>query len=336
MRRGEILPGSVRALLETLRLWPNFVDLDPVPITHILSSWGRSSIWVNDLSLHPFGCSWAIQRDAFDRMLRNESIAAGAVYLRASFRAASRHENEWVIHARKSTRIEYAVSNFLVDATGKVSAFARALGIAKRRLDKLVALSTVVHTSHKSFSLSHALSLETCPNGWWYSAPLPNSQLTFCFLTDPGEFSTCKSSRVEEWRRALSGSRFMKEQLRFCTPIKSVEITAAFSASLERSSGEGWSAVGDSASSVDPLCGAGVARALESGIECARCIRASMDNCIDALHGYEMRERRLFLNAETMRAFEYSRETQWPQHRFWAARRASNIDMTHTAGNYAG
>jgi flavin-dependent dehydrogenase len=256
-------------------------------------------------------------------MLREAAITAGAMYLRASLRAADRHKNEWLINARASTCTEYAVSNFVVDATGKVSAFARALGVPKHRADRLMALSTVLDTRHNAFSFSHALSVETCANGWWYSTPLPNSQLTLCFLTDPGELSTRKSYRAQGWQRALGGSRFVKEQLRFCGPITSVNTAAAFSASLECLCGQGWSAVGDAASSVDPLCGAGVARALESGIECAKCIQASLDGSSDAMHDYEIKERRVFLNAEKMRAFEYARETQWPHHRFWEVRKTA-------------
>jgi flavin-dependent dehydrogenase len=327
LERGEILPGSVRALLETLRVWPNFVELNPVPINQILSLWGSSSIWVNDLSLHPFGCSWAIHRNAFDHMLREAAITAGAVYLRASFRAARRHKNEWLIQARVSTRSEdavYAVSTFVVDASGKVSAFARAMGVEKRRIDRLMALSTVLDTGHFAFSFSHALSVETCANGWWYSTPLRNSQLAFSFLTDPGELRTEEPYRVQEWQRALEGCRFIKEQLRLCSPVSTVNVTPAFSASLQRFYGQGWLAVGDAASSVDPLCGAGVARALETGIKSAKCIQTSFDGRLDAMQDYEIRERRVFINAERMRELEYTRESQWPSRGFWRSRRNGN------------
>jgi flavin-dependent dehydrogenase len=332
LQRGEILPGSVRALLETLRVWPNFLELDPVPIMQILSAWGSPSMWVNDLSLHPFGCSWAIQRDAFDQMLREAAITAGAVYLRASLRAARHHKGSWLTQGRALTRSECAVSNFVVDATGKVSAFARAMGVEKRRVDRLLALSTVLEAGHNAFSFSHVLSVETCPNGWWYSTPLPNSQLTLSFLTDPGELSTQTQYRVQRWQHALEGCRFIKEQLRLCGPVATVNVSPAFSASLERFCGQGWLAVGDAASSVDPLCGAGVARALEAGIECAKCIQASLDGRTDAMQAYEAKERRAFVNAEKMRAFEYAREAQWPNQPFWKSRKALNTIETPTFG----
>jgi hypothetical protein len=58
-------------------------------------------------------------------------------------------------------------------------------------------------------------------------------------------------------------------------------------------------------------------------LKCAKCIRARLNGDAGIMQRCEMKERRLFLNAEKMRTFEYARETQWPHHRFWEARKTA-------------
>ena len=104
----------------------------------------------------------------------------------------------------------------------------------------------------------------------------------------------------------------------------SVNVMPAFSASLSCLYGDGWTAVGDAASSVDPLCGAGMARALESGIDCAKCIGTTFHGRVNAMQDYEIKQRKVFTNADNMRLREYTREAQWQNNQFWISRRNGN------------
>ncbi len=89
--------------------------------------------------------------------------------------------------------------------------------------------------------------------------------------------------------------------------------------------GEDWLAVGDAASTYDPLAAQGVTKALQSGIFAGYAIG-------DALgHGDRRglsRYRRFvetgFAQHETVRQRYYDLESRWPDEPFWSRRRSSS------------
>ena len=93
---------------------------------------------------------------------------------------------------------------------------------------------------------------------------------------------------------------------------------------LDRIAGDGWIAVGDAASMVDPLSSTGVLKALRSGAEAADRIAEYLAGDTSALGHYENSIRSDFRTYLGARWRQYAIEARWPREPFWARRISEN------------
>src|SRR5262249_39615562 len=89
---------------------------------------------------------------------------------------------------------------------------------------------------------------------------------------------------------------------------------------LDRVAGPGWLAVGDAASAIDPLSGAGIAKSLLGAIAAARAADRGLAGSIAPLAAYAETIRSDFEGARRMGAAYYGRERRWPASPFWRRR----------------
>jgi flavin-dependent dehydrogenase len=139
----------------------------------------------------------------------------------------------------------------LTDASGRSAVLARRLGARRIPVDHLCCASMDVREPGITGTWT-----ESVPNGWWNLCALPeygtlsfySTALTIRQFTS----GTASGSQISHNLRSLLG------QARLGDPIA----RACGSSQLDRSAGDGWIAVGDAASTFQPLASAGIAKAL--------------------------------------------------------------------------
>src|SRR5262249_30360679 len=101
--------------------------------------------------------------------------------------------------------------------------------------------------------------------GWWYSFGLPQNKLIVALITDPTVVKLAAGTRQSVWDVTLSQAPHTKR--RIGNEAKRLSVASVESARLNRMSGEGWIAIGDAATSFDPLSSHGLCNALEQAMD---------------------------------------------------------------------
>jgi 2-polyprenyl-6-methoxyphenol hydroxylase-like FAD-dependent oxidoreductase len=232
----EVLSGRATAALLALG-WYDDVVSRARPCDAIVSRWASAQYVERPALLEPGGLGLIVDRAWFDPLVRRLAVRDGVrrVVAPAQVPAARRR----------------------VLATGKHARFAglrRALGPSR------VAL-TAAYSNGAVRDLAHRLAVEAVPDGWW-SAVDDGRSVAVTYVTDPVVLR--RGGRPEDvWRTAVRdgpgwlpvGCASARPRVR---PIRSC---------LQAGDG-GPVRVGDSALSVDPLSGHGLALALETGLRC--------------------------------------------------------------------
>ncbi len=264
----------------------------------IVSAWGTSSPLVQDFVSNAHGAGWHIDRNRFDAMLCQEATIAGAtVFLGCLVQPSPISGGGWRIGGIKAA--------FLVDASGHTG-----LRIdeehAYQKDDTLLAIAVRLRGVQSS---DLRTIVETTPQGWWYTAPIPNGQTIAMFFTDPAIYAEQGIVLGEQ----LGHAPLTAHRLRSST-ILSSRVLHVPSACRRKIFGEGWAAVGDSASAYDPLSGRGIFKAIRHGVAAAEAITSGrMDE-------YAARVQREFEEYVRQRRMHYASEQRWKEAIFWRKR----------------
>jgi flavin-dependent dehydrogenase len=105
---------------------------------------------------------------------------------------------------------------------------------------------------------------------------------------------------------------------------------------LDPVAGPGWLAVGDAASTYDPLMSQGIHKALSDGIEAAGAIAAAVGasggSTVEIRDGYTGRVLASFEEYLANREYFYGLEERWPRSDFWQRRQAARLPRLAAAG----
>lgn len=324
-RVGEVLAPDVLRPLQQLGVWPRFMRDGHLPAQGILSSWGDGTPLCRDFLCHPFGSGWTVDRRRFDASLAEAAAEAGA---RVFLGTTARHEvragagGRWQIETTSDDGHAGRVFSapYVVHATGR----ARALRCGVRtRLDRLIASVVLLKRRTPHPDSDSRVFVEACPDGWWYSAHLPDDTVVVAFLTDADLLPRSRAGAAAHMARRLADTSLTKWWLQSWEPEPPIYRVAAHSC---------WSpidddqriAAGDALMSTDPLSGDGVVSALDSGrlaaaaiLERARGDHAALRRCLATV-----RER--FLTYRSRHGERYRLEQRWPSSPFWARRHLSS------------
>ena len=327
---GECLPGSVRPLLERAGLWPEFRQSGHLPSFGTRSAWGSPALTVRDFLFSPFGCEWHIDRVRFDRMLVGAAVASGARHLAPrALRAVERDlGRDWRLTLSEGGGATRIRASFVIDATGRSSAFARRVGVRRLCADRLVAVAGQPVVTAESPALESVLLVEAVPDGWWYSAPLPGGTLVAVYVTDAGAIARRQLNSPDGWWTKLGASVHTRRRVERHGRRSSGSPTTvpADTSRLERVAGPGWLAAGDAAFACDPLCSRGLMAAVAGGFEAARTASAWLAGDEDAVDVYAQGIARHYAAYLLNRKSYYALERRWPDAPFWRRRR-SNVSL---------
>ncbi len=319
LRVGETIQPPTSELLKQLGVWESFLKDTHLPSSGVASAWGTSQIAYSDFIFKVQGKGWHLNRNVFDKRMLNFAAEKGAtIFSNTRFKKARRDKDRWGIEC-DSLNLK---AKFIVDASGRNSAFAKQQGSNKILFDDLHGIYTYWRQPKdalKKFGTSHTL-VESVENGWWYSALLPNNVLAVAFMTDTLEIKTQELKKTAMYLKQLkksthTGKRICDHELQ-STP--SIKVAASFE--LDNIVGDAWLSVGDSASAYDPLSSYGIQKALQNGIKAGATIKTALSGDFSVLKKYEENIKQEFENFLTMRFTYYGMETRWSEHPFWKSR----------------
>jgi len=306
-RYGETLPPEVNPVLRELGLWEAFLSLSPLEAPGIVSIWGDPTPAEVDFVRGAHGPGWHVERNRFDRMLIAEAENAGVqVHSPRCVNTCFAEDGYWCVEGLRS--------RFVVDASGRNGI--RLEGTADREIDdRLLAIAlSVSYASNGSRDLR--TYIETTSKGWWYTAPLPDGTVIAMFITDPvvyreeGILINDQLKAAPLTARRLNSGSVVDQRVLHITSSCRREVC-----------GRTWVAVGDSASSFDPISGRGIFKALRDAKSAAAAVAASLIGDMDPIQLYAGRMRHEYDEYVRQRRLHYSAERRWPEHAFWQARR---------------
>jgi len=201
---------------------------------------------------------------------------------------------------------------WVFDCSGRRSSFARALGAVRRIADKQIAVSVVGARRHIDADLT--TTIETCLEGWWYTAPFPGDRRIFTLFTNGETLAHCGARSLEGFRELAERTRHISSllaagSLRNNPP----EVVLANSSVLLTAAGEQWFAAGDAAASLDPLASAGIIDAVKSA-------KSAVEASLQVESRPEDYSRAVFERySEQLRTQSsyYRMENRWPTSGFW-------------------
>ena len=319
-RVGETLPPAAGPLLRHLGVWDAFQAQGHRAAYGTTAAWGDARPAENDFFLQLHSVGWHLDRAAFDAMLCGQAEARGARVLRGTRVAGAERDGEgWRLRLADGGVLR---ARFVVDATGAGAHFARRHGGARVRVaDRLAGFCRFFR---ETGAADPRTRVEAFADGWWYTAALPGGLRIAACMTDTDLARGMGLETEGGWYAALAEARGVAEVLADAEPHGAPVVRAARSRRLEPAAGDGWIAVGDAASTFDPLSSQGVLKALRSGIFGAYAAGDLLGKGDDA----GMRRYRLFVQREfagylRARARYYADEARWPDHEFWRRRHAA-------------
>lgn len=323
IRVGETLPPSAQPLLAELGLWERFQRQGHLRSSVIHSVWGQSEGYENDVSLHPYGCWWHLDRTRFDAFLAEVAAEAGvSVHRDTRLRSVIRTtDGRWMVDAQVNGTVHAIHTAVLIDATGRTAWLARQQGSVREHYDKLIGVAGILRSSTRHTADAYTL-IEAVEQGWWYSALLPGYRMIGVFMTDADLIPRNYKLRLPLWQALLhqapyTGKRFSNLEL-FTAP----KLVSASSSRLTSACGAGWIAVGDAVAAYDPLSSQGILKAMESGHRAAVAVEQYLAGNKHAWAVYQQVTDTIFLQYLKLRRFYYQREPRWLSHAFWQRRQS--------------
>lgn len=335
-RVGETLSPPVQGELRTLGVWESCLALDPLPSWGTRSAWGADALQSQSHLLSPWGCGWHVDRAALDRRLAQAAAAAGANLAEGVAAREFRHDGrDWQLRAGPAA----LRARVLVDASGRSAHVARQLGASRLLLDPLVGIAATWADVEEA--QQHHLLVEAVPEGWWYSAPLPQRggvrSMVTMLMTDADDCARRQLQRAGPWQAALARAHATRRRLAGARAVAAPRVHVAQSQRLRRAAAAGsgpWLAVGDAALSVDPLSGSGVLRALRQAAQAAQAIAEILDrprSAAEVTAAYESALDEECSRYLVERAQQYEMEGRF-ETPFWRRRRTTMSGLARPAG----
>jgi len=309
---GETLSPGVLPLLEYLGIRAEFLDAGHLPAGGTASAWGSPQAVDRSYLFTGRGTGWHLDRARFDAWLLARAEAAGAtvVHGRALVHGAGRSASGWLLEIGGGGTVE---ARAVVDATGRAARFARRHGVRPRRDDALVA-EIRWYQDDRPQRVAEGALVETVPDGWWYTASLPDGRAVAMFMTDSDLL------RESAWDARLEGAPATVRRVERWRPTGETAVRAANSQITPVVAGDGWVAAGDAAVAFDPVSALGIGFSLRSGMEAARVAAAAAEGDDGPAAAYAESVSRIYADYRSRHHGIYLQERRWLDGPFWARR----------------
>jgi flavin-dependent dehydrogenase len=312
---GETLPPQTSRLLADLGLLECFVTQGHRRSPGIVSAWGSADPLAMDYLFSTNGDGWHIDRPAFNRLLRDAAIAAGArLFEDTSIEGCLPSVRGWTVRAGRS---EYDCQ-ILVDATGRYPS-SKLPFPARLVYDQLISVAGLTKANADGGQVPSDYTLiESVRDGWFYSGLLPSGNYIVTFTTDADLYAAGRAACISYLDEQLRTAPLTRTRLREFPK----EITAFSAVTMQRKvvSKANWIAVGDTARSYDPLSGLGVWSAMNAARRAAPVIQGMLGGNAQFAKDYNRQHQQAFASYREKHAAYYALERRWPESPFWARR----------------
>jgi hypothetical protein len=150
---------------------------------------------------------------------------------------------------------------------------------------------------------------------------LPAGRVVVAVASDPDAIKAKTLHQPESWRSCFEQTRHLAARFVHCEACPGpLRFRTALSAVLDRPWGSGWLAVGDAASSYDPISSQGIYKSLLEGREAAKAVVDWLGGTSAGVEAYGAAINRRFADYLGLRNYFYDLEQRWPTAPFWARR----------------
>jgi len=326
---GEILPPLVQPALAGLGLLDRFRAQCHLPSYLLRSAWGSDHPYQVDLTFHPYGPSWHVDRAAFDGMLLEAVEERGALVRRGvtvgSVQPAPRG---WRLRLSDPAGDDAIETSFLVDATGRAASVTRRLTVGPVASDRGAALIAFLREEPGLPPKEVVTLIEAIEDGWWYAGRLPSGRMVAAFLIDADILPRDPHRFPEFWSKRVAATALVSAHCAGARVEVRPHLVRSGTARLPQVAGDRWLAVGDAAMAFDPLSSQGVCSALESGRRGGEAVDRVLAGDAGAVAAYAAGMEETFRDYLDLRAYYYGREDRWPASAFWRRRRPACVART--------
>lgn len=308
---GESLLAAALPILRHLGLEDWAGRSRPLANVGNVSSWGEDELVATDFIRDPHGAGWHLDRALFDQCLREAAIEAGTHFCVSRVSAISATPSAWQVRLAD----QVVTATWLIDASGRARILTRKLGIPKGKDEPLISL----HAWGRNFTEDGRSLVESVPEGWWYTAALPNGLRVAALQVTPAH-AAWLLRQPAGWHQSLKRTRHVSQWCKldetWCAP-QSADATATWAS---QTYGQNWLAVGDAALCFDPLSSQGLFNALYTGLRGAQALLQSrgQDEKPLAAYGSRLAEIRQAYRRQVL--FYYGQERRWQRFPFWQIR----------------
>ena len=321
---GESLSPSANTLLKRLGIYNDFLKLGFNQSYGSASCWGSDRVGYNDAIINPSGIGWHLDRMKFERFLEQQTLNREVVWLKpARFKQVSDTESGAVRLEVSTEQGEVEnIAELVIDASGRRSVLASQQNASCTVDRPLVCMAALFDDNPMSAGrrLQHMSFIESEEGGWWYTAALPDARRLVAFFTLPELYSELELNDQQSWLKRLHSTSIMAE---FSTTLETEDSLCrrfyAASSCHHQLVGKRWLAVGDAASTFDPLTAHGLFKAMEGGLDCASAVVETVQGNAEALYSYETKVLESYRAYRRGRQYFYNLEQRWPNAPFWKA-----------------
>ncbi len=321
-RIGESLAPAARRLLSDMGLWADFVADGHAPCYVARSVWGSQAASERDALADLDGHGWHLDRRRFEERLRRTAVARGAALLAPARPVqVERSQQGWTLQVEHSGRILPVSASLIIDAGGRSSGLLRRFGAERQARDRLLCgwLYGALAEGSSGGGMTYT---ESAPDGWWYTAPLPDRRRVLAWHTDADLPAAAALRGPAALLSKARSSPSLMEQLadaRF-EDTAALDVIAAHSSTLTPPAGDGWLAAGDAALSFDPLSSQGLFNALFTGLAAAEAADRALSGQAVAMSEYSATLADIDAAYRRNLAAWYGLERRWLDQEFWRRR----------------
>lgn len=336
-RAGEALPPGSVELLDSLGCGDSYRTEGFLESLGARAFWGQSDRpHEHEFLFESGGNGWHVDRQRFDAMLCECAQTAGVeVFRECRFMDARRlhaklaEGSRWELAVREGKRRRAVRASFVVDATGRAASFAVRQSGKKIVADALTGVYAIYRFAESATPPDTYTLVESQEDGWWYSSLLPGSSMAVAWMSDADLIRKQSLGEANLWMEKLSRSTHTHNRVAAGQPAGPPRICTARTQKLAPVFGDSWLAVGDAASTLDPLSSMGIVKALRSAKFAAMVIVDYLDGLNEALTRYQELLDKEFTEHQVAKTWIYGLERRWPDSPFWLRRHVPAQNPAH-------
>jgi flavin-dependent dehydrogenase len=318
-RVGETVSAGIAPLLSYLGAGSILAQAVTLPAYGTAGAWGTDELVRRDFIWTGRGQGLHLDRNGFDQALAAcLSEFGNAPRTATQVRDVTRQDDGWVVQLEAPDGRDNVAARIIIDATGRQARVARRLGAERVVTDRLLGLVCKLDLPERP--AEQTTLVETAPEGWWYTAPLPHGKAVAALMTDADLLRRLGIGTAADFMAALSATRHVAARLEGARAVSEPRAFPAESHILHPPCGPGWIAAGDAACAFDPLASLGIGYALSSGIQAARIAEQWLrgDDGLAQAYADDIARHSSVYRAQSQEM--YQAERRWPDAPFWQRR----------------